>query len=156
MRRILPFMILAAVLTAAAVPVQAAGLTGAGLQIGWSTSPDDFLVGFHYNARPMGEELDLVPSLDFGFGDVTMIAPNLDAHYVLKTSSKLRPYVGAGITAPWYDFEGDAKWQFGGPSSAESTSTRTWHLNSSGEWETRRTGSSSSYCTSRRISAVGR
>jgi hypothetical protein len=114
MRRILPFMILAAVLTAAAVPVQAAGLTGAGLQIGWSTSPDDFLVGFHYNARPMGEELDLVPSLDFGFGDVTMIAPNLDAHYVLKTSSKLRPYVGAGITAPWYDFEGDAKWQFGG------------------------------------------
>jgi hypothetical protein len=107
-------MILAVILTAAAVPVHAAGLTGAGLQIGWSTSPDDFLVGFHYNARPMGEELDLVPSLDFGFGDVTMIAPNLDAHYVLKTSSKLRPYVGAGITAPWYDFEGDAKWQFGG------------------------------------------
>jgi opacity protein-like surface antigen len=113
MRRILPFMILAAVTTAAAVPAQA-GLTGAGLQIGWSTNPDNFLVGFHYNARPMGEELDLVPSLDFGFGDVTMIAPNLDAHYVLKTSSKLRPYIGAGVTFPWYDFDGGSEWQFGG------------------------------------------
>ena len=98
MRRILSFTILAVVLTAAAVPAQAAGLTGAGLQIGWSTNPDDFLIGFHYEARPLGEELDLVPSIDFGFGDVTMIAPNLDAHYVLKTSSKLRPYIGG-----WHD-----------------------------------------------------
>jgi hypothetical protein len=114
MHRTLRFTILAVVLIAAAVPAQAAGLTGAGLQIGWSTSPDDFLVGFHYNARPLGEELDLVPSLDLGFGDVTMIAPNLDAHYVLKTSSKLRPYIGAGMTFPWYDFDGGSEWQFGG------------------------------------------
>jgi opacity protein-like surface antigen len=114
MRRILPLVILAVVLTAAAVPAQAAGLTGAGLQIGWCTNPDDFLVGFHYNARPLGEELDLVPSLDFGFSDVTMIAPNLDAHYVLKTQSKLRPYIGAGMTFPWYDFDGGSKWEFGG------------------------------------------
>ena len=113
MRRILPF-ILAAVLTTAAVPAQAAGLTGAGLQIGWATKPDDFLAGFHYNARPMGEMLDLVPSIDFGFGDVTMIAPNLDAHYVLKTSSKLMPYIGAGMTFPWYDFDSGSDWQFGG------------------------------------------
>jgi len=113
MRRILSFTILAVILTAAAVPAQA-GLTGAGLQIGWATQPDDFLVGFHYNARPLGEELDLVPSLDFGFGDVTMIAPNLDAHYVLKTSSKLRPYIGAGMTFPWYDFDGGSEWEFGG------------------------------------------
>ena len=113
MRRILPFTILAVVLTAAAVPAQA-GLTGAGLQLGWSTNPDNFLAGFHYNARPMGEELDLVPSLDFGFGDVTMIAPNLDAHYVLKTSSKLMPYAGAGMTFPWYDFDGGSEWKFGG------------------------------------------
>ena len=114
MHRTLRFTILAAVLIAAAAPAQAAGLTGAGLQIGWSTNPDNFLVGFHYNARPLGEELDLVPSLDFGFGDVTMISPNLDAHYVLKTSSKLRPYIGAGVTFPWYDFDGGSEWQFGG------------------------------------------
>jgi len=113
MRRILPFTILAVVLTAAAVPAQA-GLTGAGLQIGWSSSPDNFLAGFHYNARTLGEELVLVPSLEFGFGDVTMIAPNLDAHYVLKTSSKLKPYIGAGVTFPWYDFDGGSEWQFGG------------------------------------------
>jgi opacity protein-like surface antigen len=114
MHRTLLFTILAVVLIAAAVPAHAAGLTGAGLQIGWSTNPDDFLVGFHYNARPLGEELDLVPSLDFGFGDVTMIAPNLDAHYVLKTSSKLMPYIGAGVTFPWYDFDGGSEWEFGG------------------------------------------
>ena len=115
MRRILPFMVLAVVLTAAPVPTHAAGLTGAGLQIGWSIDPDAFLVGFHYNARPMGEELDLVPSIDFGFGeDLFMIIPNLDAHYVLKTSSKLKPYIGAGISFPWYDFDGNSNWEFGG------------------------------------------
>jgi len=113
-RRILPFTILAVALVVAAVPAHAAGFAGAGLQIGWATSPDDFLVGLHWQARPMGEELDLVPSLDFGFGDVTMIAPNLDAHYVLKTSSKLRPYVGAGMTVPWYDFDSGSEWDFGG------------------------------------------
>jgi len=115
LRRILPFTILAVALTTAAVPAQA-GLTGAGLQIGWCIDPDDFLVGFHYNAHPMGEALDLVPSLDFGFGDVTMISPNLDAHYVLKTSSKMRPYIGAGISFPWYDFDGGSDWEFGGAS----------------------------------------
>ena len=114
MRRILPFTILAVFLTAAAVPAQAAGLAGAGLQIGWASSPDDFLIGLHWQARPLGEELDLVPSLDFGFGDVTMISPNLDAHYVLKTSSKLMPYIGAGISFPWYDFDGGSEWKFGG------------------------------------------
>jgi len=113
MRRAL-LAVLALVLTAAAVPVHAAGLTGAGLQIGWSTSPDDFLAGFHYNARPMGEEITLVPSIDFGFGDVTMISPNVDAHYTLKTNSKLRPYVGAGMAFPWYDFDGGSEWDFGG------------------------------------------
>jgi len=113
MRRTL-LAVLALVLTAAAVPVHAAGLTGAGLQIGWSTSPDDFLAGFHYNARPMGEEITLVPSIDFGFGDVTMISPNVDAHYTLKTNSKLRPYVGAGMAFPWYDFDGGSEWDFGG------------------------------------------
>ncbi len=116
MRRTLPFMILAVVLTTAAVPAHAGGITGAGLQIGWAIDPDAFLVGFHYNARPLGEEMDLVPSIDFGWGDnVFMIIPNLDAHYVLKTSSDLRPYIGAGLSFPWYDFEGgDGDWEFGG------------------------------------------
>ena len=116
MRRILPSVILAIALTVVTVPAQAAPLKGAGLQIGWATDPANaFLAGIHWQARPMGEELDLVPSLDFAFGgDVTMIAPNLDAHYVLKTSSKLMPYLGAGITVPWYDFEGGSEWQFGG------------------------------------------
>ncbi len=117
MRRILPFMILAVVLTSAAVPAHAAGLTGAGLQIGWASDPDAFLAGFHYNARPLGEEMDLVPSLEFGFGDdVFMIAGNLDGHYVLKTASDLRPYIGAGMTLNWFDFEGsgDSDTEFGG------------------------------------------
>jgi opacity protein-like surface antigen len=114
MRRILLFSILAVAMTAAAVPARADGLTGAGLQIGWSANRDAFLAGFHYNARPLGEELDLVPSLDFGFGDVFFVAPNVDAHYVLKTKSKMMPYVGAGMTFPWYNFDSGGDWQFGG------------------------------------------
>jgi len=114
MRRILAFSLLAVVMIAAAVPASAGALKGAGLQLGWTSTPDQFVAGLHWQARPLGEEFDLVPSVDFGFGDVFMVEPNLDAHYVLKTSSKMRPYIGAGLSFPWYDFDGGSEWEFGG------------------------------------------
>ena len=115
MRRIMTFALFAVVLTAAASPAKAGdALKGAGLQIGWSSTPDAFVAGLHWQARPLGEELDLVPSLDFGFGDVFFVEPNLDAHYVLKTKSELRPFIGAGMSFPWYNFDGGSEWEFGG------------------------------------------
>jgi hypothetical protein len=87
---------------------------GPGLHLGFTTSPDDFLVGFHFRSHPIAEHLELVPSVEGGFGDVTMFAGNADLHYVLQVQSKLKPYVGGGFTANWFDFDAGSETDFGG------------------------------------------
>ena len=87
---------------------------GVGLHAGMTIEPDDFLIGLHFKSRPMAENLSLVPSVEAGFGDVTMVAGNLDLHYDLQTGSKLNPYLGGGITLNWFDVEGGSETDFGG------------------------------------------
>lgn len=89
-------------------------MAGIGLQAGMSVDPDDFLIGLHFKGRPLGKAFYLIPNVDAGFGDVTMFAGNLDAHYEFKTSSKLAPYIGAGASLVWYDFDGGSDTEFGG------------------------------------------
>lgn len=89
-------------------------LAGIGLQAGMSVDPDDFLIGLRFRSHPLGESFYLVPNVDAGFGDITMIAGNLDAHYHFKTSSKLQPYLGGGASLVWYDFDGGSNTEFGG------------------------------------------
>ena len=110
MRRFGLVSFLALVLVAPAAPA----LAGVGLHAGLTVNPDDFLVGLHFSSRPVAERLTLVPSVEAGFGDVTMIAGNLDLHYTFKTSSDLRPYAGGGITLNWFDFDEDSETDFGG------------------------------------------
>jgi len=56
-----------------------------------------------------------VPNVEVGFGDITMIAGNLDGHYNFKTSSEYKPYIGAGFTINWFDpDEGDSNTEVGG------------------------------------------
>ena len=87
---------------------------GVGLHAGMSLDPDDFLIGVHFKSKPMAENLSLVPSIEAGFGDVTMVAGNLDLHYDLQTGSKTRPYLGGGITLNWFDLEDGSETDFGG------------------------------------------
>ena len=89
-------------------------LAGVGLQAGMSVNPDDFIVGLHFKSHPLGQSFYLVPSADAGFGDVTMLSGNMDAHYQFKTSSDLRPYIGGGVSLVWYDFDGGSNTEFGG------------------------------------------
>jgi len=89
-------------------------MAGVGLQAGLSLKPDNFLVGLHFKGRPLGEAIYVIPSVEAGFGDATMLAGNLDAHYQFKTSSDLAPYAGAGITLNWFDFDGGSTTEFGG------------------------------------------
>jgi len=111
MYRCMRFSVLALVLFAAlATPV----LAGPGLHVGWSTSPDDFLIGSRFRSAPLGESMFAVPSIELGFGDVFMVAGNLDGHYTLKSDSKYAPYLGAGATVNWFDYEGGSDTQFGG------------------------------------------
>src|SRR5262245_19981924 len=108
-RRLL-FAAVALALIATASPA----LARPGLQLGFSTNPDDFIVGVHFRAAPMGENLELVPSAELGFGDATMIAGNADLHYLLPVQSKLKPYVGGGITLNWFDLDEGSETDFGG------------------------------------------
>ena len=87
---------------------------GVGLQAGMSVNPDDFLIGVHFRSHDLAENIYVVPSVEAGFGDVTMIAGNLDGHYQFKTSSDLRPYVGAGLTINWFDWDGGSDTKVGG------------------------------------------
>ena len=89
-------------------------LAGVGLQAGLSLSPDDFIAGVHWKSSPLAEQLYLVPSVEAGFGDATMIAGNLDLHYQFKTKSKLAPYAGGGLTVNWFDFDEGSETDVGG------------------------------------------
>jgi hypothetical protein len=105
------FSAMSLVLVAAlATPVFA----GVGLQAGGSVNPDDFLIGSRFRSKPLGKAMFAVPSIEFGFGDVFMIAGNFDGHYTLKSDSKYAPYIGAGATLNWFDFDGGSDTEFGG------------------------------------------
>jgi hypothetical protein len=110
MNRLLVLIFAVALVCFAATPA----LAGVGLQAGFSLDPDNFLVGAHWKSKPLGESLYWVPSVEAGFGDVTMIAGNVDLHYQFKSSSKLAPYAGGGATVNWFDFEGESETDFGG------------------------------------------
>ena len=101
-------------LVAALAVLASPAFAGPGLHAGMTIDPDDFLIGLHFKSRPMAEHLALVPSVEAGFGDVTMVAGNLDLHYDLQAESKLNPYLGGGITLNWFDFEGGSETDFGG------------------------------------------
>ena len=87
---------------------------GAGLHLGFTSNPDDFLVGFHFESLPVADHVTLVPSVEAGFGDVTMMAGNADFHYVLPTRSTVRPYIGGGFTVNWFDLNPGSQTDVGG------------------------------------------
>ena len=118
--RLIPFLAIALVVSAAPA------FAGAGLHLGATTGPDDFLIGLHFSSKPLAERLRLVPSVEAGFGDVTMVAGNLDVHYPFQTSSNLAPYVGAGLTLNWFDYSGGSDTTFGGSVLGGLSLTENW------------------------------
>lgn len=106
-----------AVLTLAVVALlalAAPAFAGVGLHGGFSIDPDDFLIGVHFESKPVAEDLRFVPSVEVGFGDVTMVAGNADLHYMFDTSSARKPFVGGGFTINWFDTDNDDDIEFGG------------------------------------------
>jgi hypothetical protein len=101
-------------LTLALVTFAAPAFAGAGLHLGMTVNPDDFLLGLHFESAAVAPSVTLVPSAEVGFGDATMIAGNLDLHYTFKTQSELAPYAGGGITLNWFDNDGGSETDFGG------------------------------------------
>jgi hypothetical protein len=76
-----------------------AAVTSYGPRVGFSTSPDQLVVGGQLSVGNVTPEITFDPNVELGFGDnATLIAFNLDLHYHFDISgSNWSPYVGAGV-----------------------------------------------------------
>ena len=110
MNRLMRISIVTLLVVAAATPAFA----GLGFHAGATVDPDDFLVGPRFKSHPIEERFYVVPNVEVGFGDITLVAGNLDGQYKFQTDSKYAPYSGLGLALVWYDFDGGSDTEFGG------------------------------------------
>lgn len=104
-RKILLACALTAMIPAAA---HAQSLTNAyGPRLGFSTDPDQIVLGGQLDLGELAPDLTLTPNLELGFGDdITTIQLNGDLHYHFVVSgSAWRPYVGGGLGVAFYSFD---------------------------------------------------
>ena len=99
LRRLLAVTALLAAIPAASTAASTAStFTAFGPQLGFSSGPDQFVVGGHLQWGDIAPRLDFVPGIDLGFGDnITLVSLNGDFHYRIATSTAWQPYVGGGI-----------------------------------------------------------
>ena len=69
-----------------------------GVRAGFSTSPDQLVLGGQMSVGEVAPNLTFDPNIELGFGDrATILAFNLDMHYHFELArSAWRPYVGGG------------------------------------------------------------
>ena len=91
------------------IPVgHARAYTSAGLHGGFSSGPDQFVIGPHLNLSAVGDNLYIVPSGELGLGDnLLTLAFNGDLQYrFVVHRSKVRPYAGGGLSVFFVDPDG--------------------------------------------------
>jgi len=82
--------------------------TGIGPRVGFSSSPDQIVVGGHLIIGEVAPDITFDPSFEIGVGDnLTILAFNFDLHYHFDTNTQWRPYVGAGATLSVVNFDED-------------------------------------------------
>jgi hypothetical protein len=75
-----------------------ADVTG-GVRVGFSSSPDQVVMGGQLELSPVGENVYIIPSGELGLGDnATTLAFNGDVQYRFRTHSEVRPYAGGGLS----------------------------------------------------------
>lgn len=68
-----------------------------GPHLGFTSGPDQFVVGGHLQWSGMAPRTAFVPSLDLAWGsDLTLVSLNADFHYQLNSTTSFRPYLGGG------------------------------------------------------------
>jgi hypothetical protein len=79
-----------------------------GLRAGFTSSPDQFIVGGQLELSPVAEHLYIVPSGEVGFGDhATTLAFNGDLQYrFLVHDSAVHPYAGGGLAVYYVNVDG--------------------------------------------------
>lgn len=91
------FLALAILVTIPATSL-AQGFTAYGPHVGFSSGPDQFVIGGQLLMREVAPRLDFVPGVDLGFGDnSTLVSINGDLRYRLDTGTTWQPYVGGGV-----------------------------------------------------------
>ncbi len=104
MKRVVNLLLAALLVPAAA---SAGTFSTVGPRLGFSTGPDQILLGGQLQIGDAAPNLDFVPNVDLGFGDdVTVISANGDFHYRLNVEGMTwQPYVGAGIALNFISFD---------------------------------------------------
>ena len=95
MRRSILALAILAMLPAASL---AGPFAAYGPHVGFSSGPDQFVVGGQLQWGDVAPSLDFVPSVDLGFGDnSTLVSINGDFRYRLDTRTQWQPYLGGGV-----------------------------------------------------------
>ena len=103
LRRIL---VVFALLTLLPVASHAAVFGAWGPELGFSSGPDQIVVGGHFQVGDAAPQLDFVPGIDLGFGDnQTLVSLNGDFRYRIKMNTTWEPYAGAGIGIHFVSFD---------------------------------------------------
>ena len=106
LKRLLLVCALGALLPLAA---QASGAVGNeyGFRAGFSTSPDQLVIGGQMSIGEVAPHLSFDPNIELGFGDnTTLIAFNLDMHYHFTlNNTSWRPYVGGGAGVNFIQYD---------------------------------------------------
>jgi hypothetical protein len=99
--------VLATALPAAAL-AQSRVATAMGPRLGFSTDPDQLVVGGQMDFGEIAPDVVFTPNLELGVGDNAIVfAVNADIHYHFKIEgSEWRPYLGGGLGANFVDFDG--------------------------------------------------
>ena len=76
-----------------------------GPHLGFSSGPDQVIVGGQFQMGDIAPQVDFVPGLDLGFGDDQEILTfNGDFHYRFKvTDMTWQPYLGGGVALSFGD-----------------------------------------------------
>ena len=76
-----------------------------GPHVGFSSGPDQFVIGGQLQWGNVAPSLDFVPGIDLGFGDnSTLVSLNGDFRYRLDTRTRWQPYLGGGVGIHFISF----------------------------------------------------
>jgi hypothetical protein len=108
-------VLVAAVITFACLALPGRAGATVGIRGGFSSDPDQILIGMQVETPPVGKDLYIIPSGEAGFGDDAFtLSFNGDFQYRFGSQQNARPYVGAGVTYFYADPDnGESDTSFG-------------------------------------------
>ncbi|MEO5989735.1 MAG: hypothetical protein ABIU54_13085 [Candidatus Eisenbacteria bacterium] len=106
---------LVALFIALVAPAPVNAFSAFGPHLGFSSGPDQIILGAHLQFGDVAPQLDFVPGIDLGFGDnLTLISINGDFHYRFDvTGSSWQPYAGAGVGLHFIQYDNNGPYSDG-------------------------------------------